>query len=109
MFHQDGTLIAEWQADSLTEIFKKKMPALVLVQAATRINSEEREEFLYDEAYLLSEPSGKKLLNMIANDELLVDVRMHINLRGSVRNHGTAFRIYESKIINCFTGKEKLL
>ncbi len=109
MCHQDGTLIAEWQAESLTETFKKKMPALVLVQAETRINSEEREEFFYDEAYLLSEPSGKKLLNMIAKDELVVDVRMHINLRGAVRNHGTAFRIYESKIINCFTGKTKLI
>jgi hypothetical protein len=100
MYHKDGTLIAEWQADNLEETFKKKMPALVLVQAETRVNSEEKEEFYYNEAYLLSKPSGKKLLAMIANNEIIVDVRMHINLRGSVRNHGTAFRTDEAKLIN---------
>ncbi|TAE32810.1 MAG: hypothetical protein EAZ92_01160 [Candidatus Kapaibacterium sp.] len=109
MYHNDGTLIAEWQADNLTETFKKKMPALVIVQADTRINSDEKEEFFYNEACLLSEPSEKKLLNMISKDEILVDVRMHINLRGSVRNHGTAFRTDESRLINCFSKKERLL
>jgi hypothetical protein len=109
MYHNDGTLIAEWQADNLEETFRKKMPALLLVQAEARINSDQKEEFFYDQAYILSEPSGNKLLDMISNDEILVDVRMHINLRGSVRNHGTAFRTDESKLINCFTKKESLL
>lgn len=109
MYHADGTLIAEWLADNLAETFKKKMPALVLVQAETRVNSVEKEEFFYNEAYLLSNPSSKKLLEMIAKDDILVDVRMHINLRGSVRNHGTAFRTDESKLINCFSQKESIL
>jgi hypothetical protein len=109
MYHKDGTLVAEWLADNLEETFTKKMPALVLVQAETRINSEEKEEFWYDEAHLLSKPSGKKLLEMIANNDILVDVRMHINLRGSVRNHGTAFRTDETKLIHCFAKKERLV
>lgn len=109
MYYKDSTLIAEWQADNLEATFYKKMPALVLVQAETRLNSDEKEEFFFNEAYLLSEPSGKKLLEMISKDEIVVDVRMHINLRGSVRNHGTAFRTEESKLINCFTDKEKLI
>lgn len=109
MRHADGTLLAEWQADDLAETFKRKMPALVLVQAESRVNSAEKEEFFYNEAYLLSVPSGKKLLEMIAQDEILVDVRMHINWRGSVRNHGTAFRTDESKLINCFSKKMYLL
>lgn len=109
MCHIDGSLIAEWQANDLAETFKKKMPALVLVQAETRVNSIEKEEFYFNEAYLLSEPSGNKLLEMISKDEILVDVRMHVNLRGSVRNHGTAFRTDESKLINCFSTKENLL
>ena len=97
------------RADNLEATFDKKMPALVLVQAETRINSDEKEEFFYNEAYLLSDPSGKKLLEMISKDEIVVDVRMHVNLRGSVRNHGTAFRTEESKLINCFSKKESLL
>ncbi|HRK28127.1 MAG TPA: MvaI/BcnI family restriction endonuclease [Chitinophagales bacterium] len=109
MYHNDGTLIAEWQADNLAETFRKKMPALVLVQAETRVNSDEKEEFYYNEAYLLSEPSGRKLLEMISKEEILVDIRMHVNLRGSVRNHGTAFRTDESKLMNCFNKKESLL
>jgi MvaI/BcnI restriction endonuclease family len=109
MCHNDGSLIAEWQAENLEARFSDKMPALVLVQAETRINSDAKEEFFFNNAYLLSEPSGTKLLTMIAKNEILVDVRMHINKRGSVRNHGTAFRIDESKLLNCFVKKEKLL
>jgi hypothetical protein len=111
MYHKDGNdiLIAEWKSDSLAETFNNKMPSVVLVQADTRVNSEEREEFHYNEAYILSKPSAKRLLEMISKDEILVDVRMHINKRGSVRNHGTAFRINESKLFNCFAERTKLL
>lgn len=109
LFHKNGELIAEWQSENLAETFRRKMPALVLVQAETRINSEEREEFHFNEAYLLSEPSAEKLLGMIAKNEIVIDVRMHVNLRGAVRNHGTAFRIEESKLINCFAEKTILL
>lgn len=109
MLHKDGTLLAEWQVKSLEDTFKNKMPALVLVQADTRINSDEKEEFWFNEAHLLSNPSGKKLIEMIAQNEILVDVRMHINLKGSVRNHGTAFRTDENKLIKCFKKKECLL
>jgi hypothetical protein len=109
MRHHDGTLIAEWQASSLEETFKKKMPALALVQAESRMNSDEKEEFFYSQAYLLSEPSSEKLLKRLAKGEIVVDVRMHINHRGSVRNHGTAFRTDESHLVNCFSHKESLI
>lgn len=109
MRHTNGTHIAEWQADHIGETLRRKMPALVLVQAETRVNSEEKEEFHFNKAYLLSKPDVVQLLAMIKTNDVIIDVRMHINKRGSVRNHGTAFRMNESKLHHCFTYKEELI
>lgn len=109
MHHTNGTLIAEWQAEHIGETLQKKMPALVLVQAETRVNSEEKEEFYFNKAYVLSQPNVAQLLTMISTNDVIIDERMHINKRGGVRNHGTAFRIDESKLHHCFARKEELI
>ncbi|MFN4256243.1 MAG: MvaI/BcnI family restriction endonuclease [Saprospiraceae bacterium] len=109
LFHTDGTLIAEWLADALAEYFSRKLPSMILVLADTRLNSDGKEEFYYNEAYLLSEPSADGLLSLIEKRLLMVDLRMHLNPNGSVRNRGTAFRMDEKNLTQCFTQKEKLL
>ena len=95
LYHVDGTLIAQWSGEGLARSFGEKMPALVAVYADTRINSDDKEEFWFNEAYLLKQPDASNVLELIRNDTIVV-VRMHINARGSVRNHGTGFRIDES-------------
>ena len=107
--HVDGTLIAEWLGQRLVATFEEKMPALVIVYADTRINSDEKEEFWFDEAYFLRQPSVSNILELIRNDTIVVDIRMHINDNGSVRNHGTGFRIDERFLSLCFGSREKLL
>ena len=109
LYHVDGTLIAEWQGAGLSETFSEKMPALVVVYADTRINSDNKEEFWFNEAYLLRNPSAGNILELIRNDTIVVDVRMFINDRGSVRNHGTGFRIDDRFLSLCFASREKLL
>lgn len=109
LYHVDGTLVAEWSGDGLALTFAEKMPALVAVYADTRINSDNREEFWFNEAYLLKEPSSGNILELIRNNTIVVDIRMHINDKGSVRNHGTGFRIDEGFLSLCFSSREKLL
>ena len=109
LYHVDGTLIAEWSGGGLAATFGEKMPALVAVYADTRTNSDNREEFWFNEAYLLKQPDASNILELIRNDTIVVDIRMHINDRGSVRNHGTGFRIDESFLSLCFASREKLL
>lgn len=109
LYHVDGTLIARWSGDGLAKTFSEKMPALVAVYADTRTNSENREEFWFNEAYILRQPSASNILELIRNDTIVVDIRMHINERGSVRNHGTGFRIDERFLSLCFGSREMLL
>ena len=107
--HIDGTLIAEWKIKDLIRTFQEKMPALVEVLADTRINSEEKEEFFFNEAYFLKKPDMDNFMDLLKKDIIIVDIRMHIKKNGAVRNHGTAFRIDERFLYLCFAKKIKLI
>lgn len=128
--HLDGTGIAEWPGEVLTQRFKEKLSALVLVEAETRENSDGREEFNYQKAYFLTEPNTQNFLDLIRAGHIMVDLRMHIRNNGSVkdhraairteerrltrdnssvRNHGTAFRIEERYLNLCFANREQIL
>jgi len=109
LYHVDGTRIAEWKIEDLVFAFEKKMPALVVVFAESRINSEEREEFWFNEAYFLKEPEINNFIDLMKKDIIIVDIRMHLKKNNSVRNHGTAFRIDERFLYLCFSEKERLI
>lgn len=106
----EDKILAEWSPENLMERFKEKIPNLVLVIADTKKDSSGKEKFYYNEAYLLRESSGEKFIELIQAGRILVDLRMHIKEgRGSVRNHGTGFRIQEQFLQHCFSEKEKIL
>jgi len=107
--HVDGTLIAEWKINNLIKAFKEKMPALIVVFADTRINSEEKEEFYFNEAYFLKNPDIDNFIDLLKKDLIIVDIRMHIKKNSAVRNHGTAFRIDEKFLYLSFSKKVKLV
>lgn len=109
LYHLDGSLIAEWHGEHLTETFITKMPALVVVNADTRINSDEKEEFWFNEAFYLTQPNEDNLLDLIRKDIIIVDVRMHLKENKVVRNHGTGFRIDEGFLKLCFSSRERLI
>ena len=109
LYHVDGSLIAEWAGENLINSFMKKMPALVIVYADARTNSEEKEKFWFNEAFYLTRPNEGNLLDLVKQDIIVVDVRMHLRENGSVRNHGTAFRIDERFWNLCFGNREKLI
>ena len=109
LYHEDGHLAAEWQSEYLIDRFKEKMPSVLLVNADRRRNSERKEEFWYKEAYLLTDPNVGNFLELIKKDIIIIDVRMHIKENGSVRNRGTAFRIYPRYWDSCFNNRKKLL
>ena len=109
LYHIDGNLIAEWTGERLIETFREKMPALVVVIANTRINSDEKEEFWFDESFYLTQPNEDNLLDLIRQDKIIVDIRMHLRENKSVRNHGTGFRIDEKFLNLCFGNREQLI
>ena len=88
---------------------QKRLSALVIVYADTRVNSDEKEEFWFNEAYLLTGPDEDNFLDLIRKDIVIIDVRMHLRENDSVRNHGTGFRIEEKFLNLCFGRRVKIL
>ena len=103
----DGLCVAEWHLEYLIETLKNKMPNVLLVDAESH-KSDGKEEFWYKEAYLLTGLNVENFLELIKNDTIVIDLRMHIE-NGSVRNHGTAFRIHRRYWDSCFNNTERLL
>ena len=109
LLNVDGEFVAEWRGQTLIERFGDKMPALVFVQADVRENSAGKEEFWFNQAYFLTNPSVDNFLNLIETNQVVVDLRMHLKPNGTVRNHGTGFRIEEQYLSLCFASKENLI
>ncbi len=84
------------------------MPNLIIVLADHRFDNNKNEEFWYNSAYLLEKGDKNKFIEYIKNGIIVVDIRIHLKPKGTVRNHGTAFRINENILVDCFLEKTKL-
>lgn len=97
-----------WDMESVQKKFGNKLPALVYVLADTK-EEKGKEYFHFNEAYLLSGFDFELFQKMIKKDQIVVDFRMYYRPNGSVRNHGTAFRVKIDKLYNCFRNKDQLI
>ncbi len=110
LYHNSGVLLATWSIFTIVGKFISKLERLLVVFADNRINNElKREEFLFTEAYLLENPSPDNFLEAFENSLIAIDIRMHIKDTGSVRNHGTGFRIQEKNITDLYSVRKKIL
>ncbi|MEK7473367.1 MAG: MvaI/BcnI family restriction endonuclease [Patescibacteria group bacterium] len=97
-----------WDMESVQKKFGDKLPALVYVLADTR-EIKGKEHFHFNEAYLLSDFDFELFKKMVKKDQIVVDFRMYYRPSGSVRNHGTGFRVKINKLYNCFRDKVRLI
>jgi hypothetical protein len=97
-----------WDIQSVEKKFKDKLPALVYVLADTK-EIKGKEFFHFNEAYLLSDFDFELFKKMVKKDQIVVDFRMYYRPNGSVRNHGTGFRVKINKLYNCFKDKIRLI
>ena len=97
-----------WDIESVQKKFGNKLPALVYVLADTK-EEKGKEYFHFNEAYLLSGFDFELFQKMVKKDQIVVDFRMYYRPNGSVRNHGTGFRIKINKLYNCFRTKDRLI
>lgn len=97
-----------WDLESLEQKFNEKLPALVYVLADTKVVSE-KEYFHFNEGYFLDGFDFGAFKKRVKNDDIVVDFRMYYRPNGSVRNHGTGFRVKMKKLDNCFAKKVRLI
>jgi len=97
-----------WGIESVKKKFYNKLPALIYVLADSKI-IDSAEHFHFNEAYLLSGFDFEKFKKMVKKDKIVVDFRMYYRSNGSIRNHGTAFRVKINSLYNAFKNKVKLI
>lgn len=97
-----------WDIKSLRNKFEEKLPALIYVLADTKI-IRGIEYFHFNEAYLLEDFDFELFKKRVKADDIVVDFRMYYRPNGSVRNHGTGFRVKIRRIDDCFSKRTKLI
>lgn len=101
-------LLAEWDIYVIVGVFSAKLSRLLFILADRRI-VEGKDEFHFNEAYLLTEPNPRNFLKAFKNSLVGIDLRMHLNENGSVRNRGTGFRMREKNLLELYNNKRNLL
>ena len=103
------TPIAIWNVYMLVGKFTSKFASLIFILADSRIAKNNREEFHFNEAYLLEQPTPESFIEAFKSLEIGIDIRMYLRPDGSVRNHGTGFRIREKDMPMLFGKKRRLI
>ena len=97
-----------WDMADLQTKFEAKLLALVYVLAECK-KIRGAEHFHFDQAYFLEGFDFEHFKAMVKKDAVVVDLRMYYRPNGSVRNHGTAFRVKPNQLYKCFDTKVDLL
>jgi len=105
---ESGELLATWDLFHIVGKFTSKFERLLFVHAKTR-NGKDGEEFHFDQAQLLSEPSPRTFRDSFLRGKAVIDIRMHILPNKAVRNHGTGFRVHEHDLPSLFGRMDNLL
>ena len=101
-------VLATWDIYSVVGKFMSKFERLLFVRAEPRMVGGV-EEFHYLAARLLTEPNSLMFRKSFLAGKGFIDIRMHLRPNGSVRNHGTGFRIREQDLPSFFGLVEDLL
>lgn len=101
--------LAVWSIYRLVGALLYKLDKILFVIADSRIGKGNQEEFHFNEAYLLEEPSEEGFIEAFENSQVCLDIRMHLKENGTVRNHGTGFRIKEDELALLFNKRKKLM
>lgn len=94
-----------WDANQLAS----KISNLLLVFAETK-KLKGLEYFHFNEAYYFTHFKNEAFFDLLEHGEIVVDLRMHVRQNGTVRNHGTAFRIADIKDVEqCYEKRGRIV
>jgi hypothetical protein len=99
--HTSGTVVAQWKHSQLAKRFEQKYPAAMMLVTAAVETRNGSEWFHYERAQLLQGTSGARFREGLSQGWIKIDLRLH-DKNGTVRNHGTGFRIPEHKLPQLF-------
>ncbi|MBF0458949.1 MAG: hypothetical protein HQK99_13760 [Nitrospirae bacterium] len=106
LVHGGNGVIASWDIYVLVSKLISKLGKVLFITADSRVGENNIEEFHFNEACLLIEPTARSFIKALEDSVVCVDIRMHLKETGNVRNHGTGIRIKECDLPVLFEVKE---
>ena len=103
-----GNEYGYWDKETLKKSFERKLPKIVYVKAESR-GKGAKEEFWYNEAWLLNGFSFANFIKLINDGVVLVDVRIGQYPDGRPHDHGTGFRVSPRKLDMCFSNRKRIV
>ena len=109
----NGKQYGGWEYETLKRSFESKMYRVLLVKADAR-GSRGNEEFNYNETWVLMGFSFERFIKLISTGTVKVELRLGIYPKGSknegrIHDHGTAFRVLEANIQDCFAYRDRII
>lgn len=92
---------AGWTYEMLLDTTKKKLQSLALISAQKMV-LEGKTHYIYRHLNMIDGMDNAGLIEMIKQDIVRIDLRMKMREDGSVRDHGTAFRIQNKNLISVY-------
>ncbi len=92
-----GVDVAYWTYTVLERRLQEKHTEAVFVAAAAK-NRNAIEVFNYRTAVHCTNASADAFISLIGQGDAVLELRMHVKTNGSVRNHGSGFRIKKNRI-----------
>jgi hypothetical protein len=103
----EGSDIAYWQFSDLEgRLIEKLSEAVFIGTKVKKIRS--KIHYQYETITHCSTPFIDSFINIIESKNIIVELRMHVNEKGSVRNHGTGFRTSEKQFPELYAKVQKL-
>ena len=103
------TLIATWSIFTIVAKFLTKTERLLFILADSRKIPNHREEFHFNEAYLLTNPKPREFLKTFRLGKIVIDIRMHLKPNIIVRSHGTSLRMREIDLPFLYSNSRRIL
>lgn len=86
LIDNNGTQLATWDVFVMVGKLMSKLSSVLFVIADRRFDDSKKEEFLYNEAHILTDPLPRNFINAFMSGKVGIDLRMHLKPNGTVRN-----------------------
>jgi hypothetical protein len=94
--------VAFYQYMDIKKRLEEKLNQTAFIAAQNR-GSGILEEFHYRMLTYCMNPSVPAFVSLLASGSIMLELRMHIGSSGTVRNHGSAFRVMKNRLPDLFT------
>lgn len=85
LIDNNGTQLATWDVFVMVGKLMSKLSSVLFVIADRRFDDSKKEEFLYNEAHILTDPLPRNFINAFMSGKVGIDLRMHLKPNGTVR------------------------